>query len=473
MNTASPARSLAITLLFIIVGEALIMLLLGRYLPEEATSAAGAAVDAGILFVIAFPVLYFFYYKPLEKSQEELRGTEERTQLILENSPAAIYETGLDGKCLFVNKAFLDILHYKSNKDVIGKNTHELFHNKRPDGSSYPESECSIHQALRRGEFVHVENEVFWRSDGSSVPVEYWSNPVIKEGTVVSSVVSFVDITERELAKELAESNQKLRRAMDDLEKTQAQLVRSEKLASLGSLSAGVAHEIRNPLNIISTSIQLLKIQGDAPPETLEIYEIIAEQVRRAVRITDNLSDFARQRKPERKEIDVHKFLDKTLSLVEYEMQTENIRVKRDYAPESIRCKCDPDHIAQVFLNLVTNARDSMNKKQELFTLDDLEKKGWEGVLTIKTRADDSWIHISFRDTGMGIPGKYMDKIFEPFFSTKDEYKGTGLGLAISYGLIESHGGRIDVSSEDGEWAEFTVTLPLDPAAGEESQSRR
>lgn len=257
----------------------------------------------------------------------------------------------------------------------------------------------------------------------------------------------------------LRDANEKLEQALDGLKKAQTQLVRQEKLASLGELSAGVAHEIKNPLNIISTSVQLLLMEDDIPEETQETYKTIIQQVNRATRITENLREFARRREPQITDIDLHEYLDKTLGLVEYEMKTENIEIRREYDKDKIVVKGDPDQLAQVFLNMVVNARDSMNKKQEMLG-EDPERSGWSGVLTVGTRRERGTATIVFRDTGLGIPDDIMEKIFDPFFTTKEDMSRTGLGMSISLGIVENHGGKIDVKNDWEEGVEIDISLP-------------
>jgi len=163
---------------------------------------------------------------------------------------------------------------------------------------------------------------------------------------------------------------------------------------------------------------------------------------------------------PEVQDIDLHAFLEKTIALVEYEMRGETIEIVRQFEERPMQIKGDPDQLAQVFLNMIGNARDSINEKKNKYGYEKLEKMGWKGRLLVQTKAEDGWVEISFRDTGMGMAPEAVNKVFDPFFTTKGE-EGTGLGMAIAFGIIGNHDGSMDVRSEAGEWAEFVIKLPV------------
>ncbi len=259
----------------------------------------------------------------------------------------------------------------------------------------------------------------------------------------------------------LRESNEKLIKTINKLKNMQAMVIRSEKLASLGSISAGVAHEIKNPLNIISANVQLIMTDDNLSTQARKSCNAILKQVHRTAKITDNLRDFARERKPEMIRLEIHELINKTIALVEYEMNVGNIVTDRKFRPDPIYIKADPDQLAQVFLNLINNACDSITESRDSGANDASEENSSDGRLTIGTVVEDDNVRIYFKDTGTGMTEDIIKKIFDPFYTTKAEGKGTGLGLSISYGIIENHGGRISVKSEAGKGAVFTVTLPL------------
>lgn len=230
-----------------------------------------------------------------------------------------------------------------------------------------------------------------------------------------------------------------------DLQLAQEQLVRSEKLASLGKLSAGIAHEINNPLTGILTFSQLLMEQF--PPESNEHQDLktIRQETIRCRNIVRGLLEFARQTAPEKRATSVHEVLEEVLNIVSNHESFQNISLEKTYCTDMPEIVADKDQIKQVFLNIVLNASEAMSG---------------EGSLRIETRwlPEKSTVSIQFIDTGPGIKPEFLDKLFDPFFTTKK--MGTGLGLAVSYGIIKTHRGNIEVSSRLGEGTTITVTLP-------------
>ncbi len=232
------------------------------------------------------------------------------------------------------------------------------------------------------------------------------------------------------------------------------QLINAEKLASLGRMAAGVAHELNSPLTGIVTFAHLML--KHTPPERrqdIEDLEVIIEQANRCSKIIKGLLGFSRKASAEKIHVNINELTDGTISMIRNQAKFHNIKfdMKLDDSLPSIMA--DPNQMQQVFLNLLINAADAMNER---------------GQITIATRmVDDTatgnkkFIEIEFTDTGPGIPEDDIGKIFEPFFTTKPAGKGTGLGLAVSYGIIKKHGGNIIVRSESGKGASFFIRLPV------------
>jgi signal transduction histidine kinase len=167
--------------------------------------------------------------------------------------------------------------------------------------------------------------------------------------------------------------------------------------------------------------------------------------------------DFARQRKPDKKEWDIHTLIDRTVTLVENQARFQNIKIVKEFKTDIGMLFVDGDQIQQVFMNIIINAADAM--------------AGDGGTLTIKTNMKDGMAEVSFTDSGCGMPKEHLSKLFAPFFTTKETGKGTGLGLAISYGIIQSHNGEIDVESEVGKGSTFRIRLPIEKQNGELGRS--
>lgn len=232
-----------------------------------------------------------------------------------------------------------------------------------------------------------------------------------------------------------------------ELQQVQDQLIHAGKMAALGELAAGVAHEINNPLTGVLTFSSLLLKKVDETHPWRKDLETIVQQTSRCRNIVKGLLDFARQRKPDKRQWDIHNLLDRTIGLVEKQAAFQSIQIVKDFRTDFPTLFVDGDQIQQVFMNIILNAGDAMAKKG--------------GTLTIKTEARDGVAEIAFSDTGPGISKEHLSKLFDPFFTTKETGKGTGLGLAISYGIIQSHSGDIKVESDEGKGATFRIRLPI------------
>src|SRR5712691_710076 len=247
-------------------------------------------------------------------------------------------------------------------------------------------------------------------------------------------------------------------RDVTDQKMLQEQLIQSEKMSAIGQLVSGVAHELNNPLAGISAFAQLLLTEKRFPPDQRTAAEMIYAEARRASRIVQNLLTFARQHKPERTPTSVNQVLDDTLELRGYELRVRGIDVQRDYDEQSPETMADAHQLQQVFLNLITNAEQAMERAER-----DAQR------LAIRTRRTGDLIRIEVEDTGPGIPPTLLERIFNPFFTTKPTGSGTGLGLSISLGIVREHEGRIWAENAPQGGARFVIELPIitPRAAGE------
>jgi two-component system NtrC family sensor kinase len=230
-----------------------------------------------------------------------------------------------------------------------------------------------------------------------------------------------------------------------ELKETQAQLVQAEKLAALGELAAGIAHEINNPLHILQAYVE--HMSSKLPPDTP--FKDFLEPMRNALdsiaRLAGQLRDFSRPAGGEWKPLNINGTLESILKLVNKEMMHCQIEMEDNLAPELPTVTGDNRQLEQVFLNMILNARDAMPGG---------------GRLAVETYAGDNTVHIRVADTGVGIREEDLQRIFEPYFTTKED-RGTGLGLAICQRIISQHGGRISVSSKLGEGTVFVLHLPV------------
>src|SRR5579863_6135303 len=242
---------------------------------------------------------------------------------------------------------------------------------------------------------------------------------------------------------------EKTREAYDTLRRTQEQLLQSEKMAAVGQLISGVAHELNNPLTAILGYSQLLKSEQFVHARGAEYLEKLYKQAQRTHHVVQNLLSFARQQKPHRAPVQLNQILEDTLVLREFDMKLHNIVIHRDFDPQLPMTGGDFHQLEQVFLNLLNNAVDA------------IQEKSGSGEIWLRTEAEGERLRVELTDSGPGVTNPH--KIFDPFYTTKPVGKGTGLGLSICYGIVKEHGGEIHVRNEDPEGATFTVSLPLAP----------
>jgi C4-dicarboxylate-specific signal transduction histidine kinase len=241
----------------------------------------------------------------------------------------------------------------------------------------------------------------------------------------------------------MAESLQKSRADLTDAE---SQLVQSAKLASLGTLSAGVAHELNQPVAIVRGLAQQLKDDPSVPTEIQEDLQIIEGQTSRMMKIITHLRTFCRNGGYEQVPIGVNKVVRDCFILIDAQLKSHGVSVDMDLCDDDPHILGDANEMEQVFINLITNARDAMEGRPD-------------ARLSIQTRIEDQEVVLQFRDNGLGIPSDVADHIFDPFFTTKEVGKGTGLGLSISHGIVQKHRGKISVRNDNG--AVFTITVPI------------
>ncbi len=348
-------------------------------------------------------------------------------QVIIDAIPNPVFFKDVRGVYIGCNAAFEKYLNV-SRDTIIGKTVFELY----PREQAEQQNDKDLMLFLRLGvQSYEMENKLH---DGAAHHLLFNKATFMKsDGTLGGLVGVIVDITER-------------RQAQKEKDMLHAQLLQSSKMASLGEMAGGIAHELNNPLSIILGYAQMVRNTldpGDARRKQLG--EIIDAANRSKIIIT-NLLGFARKEKVAFQPVLVNDIVLKTLSIIEYELTSRNIEIRRELTPNMSLINGNPTQLQQVFLNMIINARDAMPNG---------------GTLTIATRQfGERGADISFSDTGEGIPAENIERIFDPFFTTKPVGKGTGLGLSICYAIIESHYGKISVKSAVGKGTSFTITIP-------------
>lgn len=248
---------------------------------------------------------------------------------------------------------------------------------------------------------------------------------------------------------ELERLNVTLSQQMEELKLTQRQLVQSEKLSTVGKLTAQLSHELNNPICNIQNCVEVLSRPAISREETIEYVQLIRDEVSRMAKLTRQLLDFHRPSKEEFRPTNLNAIADNVLRMSAPQLDSKRVRLAREFANDLPELWGDADQLKQVLLNLVLNATDAMPGG---------------GTLTIRTRGEDEHVVLEASDTGVGMDSATREKIFDAFFTTKSEVAGVGLGLFVCYRIVRLHGGLIDVRSSPGGGSTFTIKLPIRPA---------
>jgi len=353
-----------------------------------------------------------------KRAQDTLARSEARYRHLVESASDAIVTLDANGRFTTVNHAAENISGYK-REELVG----QWFAPMLPD-DDLPKALAHFQQALS-GETGLFESQ-FYRKDGEIRTISITYSTPQKDEEVLCLIR---DVTDQKMLQE--------------------QLIQSEKMSAIGQLVSGVAHELNNPLAGISAFAQLLLAEKRFPPDQRTAAETIYSEARRASRIVQNLLTFARQHKAEKVPTAINQVLDDTLELRGYELRVRGIDVRREYDESIPETMADAHQLQQVFLNLITNAEQAMEQRD-----------GHHHRLTVRTRRNADAIRIEVEDTGDGIPANLIERIFNPFFTTKPTGSGTGLGLSISLGIVREHEGRIWAENPQ-TGARFVVELPI------------
>jgi PAS domain S-box-containing protein len=361
-----------------------------------------------------------------KRTEEKLRNAAEEWQITFDSIPTAVSLQSTDYRILRVNKAYAKLFDIKP-EELTGKTCYQLVHQAEHPIANCPHVKMLNTNEASTFELYHDKLEKYF---------EVTISPIRNlKDEIVASVHIMRDITQ-------------VKKSEEEKRMLQEKAEISSRLASVGEMAAGIAHEINNPLTgVIGFSDMLL--ERELPQDMKEQVEIIADGSRRVADIVKRLLTFARQHKPVKAMVNINELIENTLNMRNYVLKTNNIDVITQFDTSLPLITIDPGQIQQVFLNLIINAEYAM------------KKSGQPGELKIATSMKNDKLLISFADNGPGISPENIKKLFQPFFTTKPVGEGTGLGLSLSRAIITEHGGTLSVESELNKGAKFTIELPI------------
>jgi two-component system sensor histidine kinase HydH len=371
----------------------------------------------GILFLLGSTGLYFlFLYQRMQVVRSTLSNMQLYTENVIESMPAGLISLDIMGRIVSCNSR---------TEELAGISFHEMEGKQLTD----------IFPACPLGEFDPQESVLDWsvdltHSDGNMVPVKLSSSQMKDHtGEVIGTVLTLRD--------------------MREIKKMEQKLERSRRLAALGQMATGVAHEIRNPLGTLRGFAQYFRSQAEEKSESRQYADLMMSEVDRLNQTISSMLQFSRQREPDCTPVDMKGLLDKTASLMESDFQSHALSLHMNIE-EDVQIEADPDMLLQVLLNLLRN---SIHATPE------------GGSVTVSVNRSGETVRIQVKDTGRGMTESERDKMFDPFFTTGKQ--GTGLGLAVSHQIVEQHDGHFETESSPGEGTAITVVLPIGHEHGE------
>ncbi|RLJ18153.1 histidine kinase [bacterium endosymbiont of Escarpia laminata] len=364
-----------------------------------------------------------------QAAESSRRESEQQVRDLLDSTAEAIYGLDAKGRCTIVNPACLRMLGYQHAGELVGKEMHPMMHHSKADGTARSLDECLIAGAWRDGQATLTAKDIFWRRDGSSFPVEFSAYPIRRDGEVVGSVATFLDITER------LKSEESLRRA--------------QKMEAVGQLTGGIAHDFNNLLGIMLGNLDFLQQLVADNKKASDRVQTTTKAALRAADLTKQLLGFSRRESKNITATDLNQVIRGMESLIARSV-TPEVEVELQLAEGLWLTDIDQGDLQDALLNLVLNARDAMPNGGSLTieTANQALDAIYEEQNPIVDKGD--YVQLAVSDNGSGIPAEALEHIFEPFFTTKAEGRGTGLGLSMVYGFVQRSKGYIKAYSEPG-----------------------
>ncbi|MDM8540293.1 PAS domain S-box protein [Desulfococcaceae bacterium HSG9] len=376
--------------------------------------------------------------KRRKQTEKALRKSEEKYRFLIENQTDMVVKFDIEGRLLFVSPSYCTTFD-KTKDELIGKKFIPMIH--EDDRETVAKAIADVYKPPYTG---YVEERAMTKDGWRWMA---WLNTAVlnEQGEVDSIVAVGRDINDHKLAEE-------------ERAKLEAQLRQQQKLKSIGTLAGGVAHEINNPINGVMNYAQLIVDQMDKDNPLAEYASEIIHETERVAVIVRNLLKFARQEKQSHSPARISDIVEATLTLIKTVIRHDQITLETDIPDGLPEIKCRSQQIQQVLMNLLTNARDALNERYPEYDSDKLM------TVTVRPfeKAGRHWLRTTVEDRGAGIPEEIRERLFDPFYTTKDRANGTGLGLSISQGIIHDHCGELFFECERGEYTRFHLDLPVD-----------
>lgn len=371
--------------------------------------------------------------------ERELADNEEMLRTLFNSTAEAIVGIDLQGRVIFCNPTTLDMLGYADTEDLQGRDFWQLIDVAGSEHDRVHRA-CPFVRTLEQGQQISRQDSTFRAADGEPIAVEFWVHPMRRGEQLDGGVITFIDITQRKAL--------------------ETQLLHSQRMEAIGTLTGGIAHDFNNILTVISGYVGLLQSQFAEDPKVLRKIQKIGEAAERGSRLTHGLLAYSRKKSVPSMAVDLNQLVLNVQDIFG-RMIGEKIHTSLTLAQQQLVVLADSSQLEQVLVNLATNARDAMPEG---------------GLLTIQTEQtviDDEFCRshgygepgnyalITVTDSGVGIPADIQQKVFDPFYTTKETGKGTGLGLAMAWGIVKQHKGYILLQSVSGEGSQFKIYLPL------------
>ncbi|MCE5334557.1 MAG: PAS domain S-box protein [Desulfobacteraceae bacterium] len=381
-----------------------------------------------------------------KQAEEEVERLSRQRQLILDAADEAIIGLNLEGSIIFANPASAQMFGYAPH-ELLGQELHKLIFHARPDGFPCRDADCPMKVTIETGSPCRARDDILWRKNGEQFPAVYSSTPIIEAGKITGAVVTFKDVTEQKCAEET--------RA-----KLEAQLRQAQKMEAIGTLAGGIAHDFNNILTPIMGYCQLALSETD--PES-SLHRQIAQVFQSSVRARDLVKQilaFSRKGEQQRRAVQVSFIVKEALNFMRSSLPS-TLEIRHEIDQDALMCSvmADPTQIHQIIMNLCTNAAHAVGEQDGTLVVK-------LSLMAVATDAEypnirpGMYLKLSVSDTGCGMDESVLQRIYEPYFTTKGASEGTGLGLSVVYGIVNTLRGTIAVRSKPGKGTTFTILLP-------------